>query len=280
MRLRSFVCSVCVLGATMAYAADPTGATATFTVTQQTKVPGETLKPGEYTIRVVDHLSDRLIVRVDSANGKTHSTFLGLQDSSISPPAAPGVVAWENAAQKTTYLKGFFFPNTNSVVEFVYPKADAVAIAKSNQSKVPAIDPASEGKVADKGLSRDDMEVVTLWLLSATTVGPNDTVPAIKAEKYQQVAGNEPPPQPADQLQQSRQVAPAASTSSASVSPTPASTAGTAPIPVRQPRPRKPVVAALPHTGSSMPLAWLVGLVSLFAALATRLLRFTQGSQR
>ena len=89
------------------------------------------------------------------------------------------------------------------MVEFVYPKAEAVAIAKSNQSKVPAIDPASEGKVADKSLSKDDMEVVTLWLLSSTTVGPNDTTPAIKAEKYQQVASNEPPPQPAQQVQQS-----------------------------------------------------------------------------
>lgn len=278
MQVKLFVCAVFVVGATSAFAVDPTGATATFTVTQQTKVPGETLKPGEYTIRVVDHLSDRLIVRVDSTNGKTHSTFLGLQDPSINRPSAPGVVTWQNASQKTTYLKGFFFPNTSSVVEFVYPKADAVAIAKSNQSKVPAIDPASEGKVADKSLSRDDMEVVTLWLLSSTTVGPNDTVPAIKAEKYQQVAGNEPPPQPAEQMQQSRQVAPVSSTANSSVSPTP--TTGVAPTPVRQPRPRKPVVSTLPHTGSFMPFVWIIGLFSLFGALATRLTRAVQASQR
>ncbi len=278
MRIKLFVCAVFAAGATAAFAADPTGATANFTVTQQTRVPGETLKPGDYTIRVVDHLSDRLIVRVDSANGKTHSTFLGLQDPSLNRPSAPGAVTWENAAQKTTYLKGFFFPNTNTVVEFVYPKADAVAIAKSNQSKVPAIDPASEGKVADKNLSRDDMEVVTLWLLSSTTVGPSDSVPAIKAEKYQQVASNEPPPQPADQLQGSRPVAPVSSTSNASVPSAPS--AGVAPTPVHQPRPRKPVVAALPHTGSSMPLVWLVGLVSLAGALTMRFLRLGQANQQ
>lgn len=278
MRVKLFVCAALVVGATNAFAVDPTGAIATFTVTEQTKVPGETLKPGEYTIRVVDHLSDRLIVRVDSANGKTHSTFLGLQDPSVNRPASPGVITWENAAQKTTYLKGFLFPNTNSVVEFVYPKAEAVAIAKSNQSKVPAIDPASEGKVADKSLSRDDMEVVTLWLLSSTTVGPSDSVPAIKAEKYQQVAGNEPPPQPAEQLQQSRQAAPVTSNTNSSVSPAP--TTAAASTPVRQPRPHKPVVAALPHTGSFMPLVWLVGLLSLFGALATRLVRLGQTSQR
>ena len=171
MQWRSIVCVAAVLGSTMAYAADPNGATANFTLTQQTRVPGSTLKPGQYTIRVVDHLSDRLIVRVDSANGKTHTTFLGLQDAN-GAAGSPGVVNWTNDADRTAYLKGFQFPNTSSLVEFVYPKAEAVAIAKSNQSKVPAIDPASEGKPTDKNLSKDDMEVVTLWLLSSTTVRP------------------------------------------------------------------------------------------------------------
>ena len=124
----------------------------------------------------------------------------------------------------------------NSMVEFVYPKADAVAIAKSNQSKVPAIDPASEGKVADKNLSQDDMEVVTLWLLSSTTVGPNDSAPAIKAEKYQQVATNEPPPPPAQQLDQSRQTSATSTRSDA-----PVASAAVSPAPVRAPRAHKPV---------------------------------------
>ena len=272
MLARSFVCAMCVFGATAAFAADPTGATANFTVTQQTRVPGDVLKPGDYTIRVVDHLSDRLIVRVDSVNGKTHSTFLGLQDASVNKPSAPGVVTWENASQKTTYLKGFLFPNMNSVVEFVYPKADAVAIAKSNQSKVPAIDPASEGKVADKSLSKDDMEVVTLWLLSATTVGPNDAAPAIKAEKYQQVASNEPPPPPTQGMDQARQTPSAITSSDASGATANSSAAAT---PVRAPRARKPVVAALPHTGSSMPLIWIFAALSLLGAMGTRWARLS-----
>ena len=261
--LARLVCAVFVLAVpSVALAADPTGATATFTVTQQTKVPGETLKPGDYTIRIVDHLSDRLIVRVDSANGKTHSTFLGLQNADVSRPSSPGAVTWDNTSERSTYLKGFLFPNMNSVVEFVYPKTEAVAIAKSNQSKVPAIDPASEGKVADKSLSKDDMEVVTLWLLSSTTVGPNDTTPAIKAEKYQQVASNEPPPQPAQQVQQSRDTSLAGGAES-----------GPAPTPVRVPRARKPVVTALPHTASAMPLVWLAGVLSLLGALTIRVMR-------
>jgi hypothetical protein len=75
------------------------------------------------------------------------------------------------------------------MLEFVYPKADAVAIAKSNHAKVPAIDPVSEGRPPTiKGLSKSDLELVTLWLLSSTHVGPEDSSGGIQAERYPEVA--------------------------------------------------------------------------------------------
>jgi hypothetical protein len=81
------------------------------------------------------------------------------------------------------------FPGVPEVLEFVYPKEEAVAIAKSNQAKVPAVDPASEGRpLTIKGLSKSDLELVTLWLLSATHVGPEDSSGGIQAERYRQVA--------------------------------------------------------------------------------------------
>jgi hypothetical protein len=55
-------------------------------------------------------------------------------------------VLWNNAAGGKQYLRGWYFAGAPSVLEFVYPKAEAVAIAKSNQATVPAIDPASEGR--------------------------------------------------------------------------------------------------------------------------------------
>ena len=45
------------------------GVASKFTVDEHTQVPGSVLPKGEYTIRSVDHLSDRMIVRVDR-NGK------------------------------------------------------------------------------------------------------------------------------------------------------------------------------------------------------------------
>ena len=167
---------------------------ANFTVSQQTLVPGMTLQPGSYSIKVLDHLQDRYIVRIDNASGNEHSTFISVQDPKVKSAGKTGAVPWSSGPDGNSALRGFTFGSNTPPLEFVYPKADAVAIAKLNDSKVPAIDPASEGRPAEvSGLSKEDMEIVTLWLLSSSTVGPSDTAPTIKAEKMQQVASNHPP---------------------------------------------------------------------------------------
>ncbi len=160
-----------------------------FKVSQPTEIPGLTLQPGSYSIQVVDHLSERYVVRVDGPKGKTHSTFLAVANSDIGKPATPGKVTWTNSPDGKQYLRGWWFHREPAVLEFVFPKDDAVAIAKSNDAKVPAIDPASEGRPAKiKGLSKSDLELVNLWLLSSTHVGPEDKSGSIQAEHYRQVA--------------------------------------------------------------------------------------------
>ena len=164
------------------------GPTNKFKVSEPTEVPGLTLQPGAYSIHIVDHLSERYVVRVEDTQG-AHSTFLAIANPNIAKPTGSGEVTWSNAPGSKDYMRGWLFRGEPAVLEFVYPKADAVAIAKSNDAKVPAIDPASEGRPADiKGLSKSDLELVNLWLLSSTHVGPGDTSGGIQAEHYQQVA--------------------------------------------------------------------------------------------
>ena len=188
-------CSVLILGLSSLLAAGATWSSSKFTATEPANIPGLTLKPGTYSIHVVDHLSERYVVRVDGAQRGVHYSFLALENPDIPKPAKPGLVNWDNAAGGKQYLRGWLFPGASSVLEFVYPKAEAVAIAKSNQAKVPAIDPASEGRpVQIKGLSKSDLELVTLWLLSSTHVGPGDSAAGIQAERYRQVASAERKP--------------------------------------------------------------------------------------
>jgi hypothetical protein len=181
--------SVLILGLCSPWAVASGRSSGNFTASEPTHIPGLTLHPGSYSIHVVDHLSERYIVRVDGPRRGTHYSFLALANPAIPKPATDGRVVWTNAAGGNEYLRGWLFPGVPEVLEFVYPKEEAVAIAKSNQAKVPAVDPASEGRpLTIKGLSKSDLELVTLWLLSATHVGPEDSSGGIQAERYSQVA--------------------------------------------------------------------------------------------
>jgi hypothetical protein len=193
MRLRAllFCISVCFVNVA-SWAASPATPSTDFTIANPSHIPGATLQPGTYSIHVVNRLSDRVILKVDAANGSVHSMFIGVSNNKIEKPAGNGAVNWANSPDGMTYIKGWYFPGSLSVVEFVYPKADAVALATSNPSKVPAVDPASEGKVTDNTLSQDDMQLLTLWLLSLEEVGPGGA-PSIKAARYEMASASQKP---------------------------------------------------------------------------------------
>ena len=138
---------------------------------------------------------------------------------------------------------------------------------------MPAIDPASEGKVKDASLSKDDLEVVTLWMLSSTQVGTdNAKKPAIAAEKYQ--ASNAPAVAATPTAPATSQAPTEVASTTAPPMPTAESAAPvSAPAQAPTPRVHKAVVAKLPHTGSDMPLVWLLGAMALAGAIVLRIRR-------
>ncbi len=152
-------------------------------------VPGATLPAGSYSVQLVDHLSDRYIVRIDDRAGHTAATFLGLPTKTIGPSSG-GKLDWPQQDKGVTYLKGWYFPQAKLGLEFVYPKADAVALAQANHARVAAIDPSSDGMsaVQPEDLSPKDLQIVTLWVLSPTHVGAG-SAPGISAKRYDQLAG-------------------------------------------------------------------------------------------
>ncbi|MEO6816786.1 MAG: hypothetical protein ABI177_08780 [Edaphobacter sp.] len=194
MRILSVVaCTALSLVVTPLFAAQQKSST-DFTISNPSNIPGATLPSGSYSIHVVNRLSDRYIVQVDSSDGAVHSTFLGIPNSKLPRSSNSGIVNWSNSVKGSDYLRGWKIAGAPSAVEFVYPKAEAVNIANANQAKVPAIDPASDSMAADPTLSPRDMKLVTLWLLSAERVGPSGSAPSIKAERYDEVAGNNQKP--------------------------------------------------------------------------------------
>lgn len=220
-------------------------------------VPGVVLPPGSFTISVLDHLSDRYIVQVKDQSGDKLATFLALPGKSASQ-SADGKVSWASGSKGVLYLKGWNFRPAGVNLEFVYPKDDAVAIAQANNTAVAAIDPASDGLLTahPKDLSPQDLQIVTLWLLTPTRVGANHAA-GIAAKRYSQAA-------PA-----ATEVASTTPEAAASPAPpTPPANQVASVQPHRRPALR--AMHALPHTASNLAWFYLVGAFALVGAVGVR----------
>lgn len=267
MRLLPFgIIASLALAPTLAHAAD---SSATFRVDKATQVPGGVLKPGQYTVHIVDSLSDRMIVRIDGNESKTSLLMLGVHGSQ---PTMGGVAQeWQKNVTGKHALRGFSLPG-NSEVELVYPKNEAVAIANANDSSVVAIDPASEGRPDLSKMSTPDMQIVNLWLLTPVRVGPggNTAQTGIEAKHYEgsgsgtQVASAaSASPSAAAVSVQTKSAPPAGSTMLASSRQPAASHATT--------RRNASLPGTLPKTASSLPLIWLTGFFCMTGAIGLRL---------
>ena len=241
-------------------------------LSQTTEAPGVSLSRGSYSIRVADRLQDRLIIQIQKSGSDTFTSLLAYPNPSLRRTSS-GPITFASGLKNKTTLRGFAFPG-GPVVEFVFPKADAVDLAKSNNVRVMAVDTASEGKVALPNLTQTDMSEVTLWMLTPTPVDPATSKPGIQAARYQ----------PGTTVSPASASAPAPASLSASASPAPAPSystpsSGAAPRPApalvaNNTRPaHRPIVKQLPHTASSLPLLAIVGCFSLFSAATLSLRR-------
>lgn len=245
-------------------------------LSQTTEAPGVSLSRGSYSIRVADRLQDRLIVQIQKSGSDTFTSLLAYPNPSLRKSSS-GPITFASGLKNKTTLRGYAFPG-GPVVEFVFPKADAVDLAKSNNVRVMAVDTASEGKVALPNLTQTDMSEVTLWMLTPTPVDPATSKPGIQAARYQ----------PGTAVSPASASAPAPASLSASASPAPAPSysapsSGAAPrsappLVASDARPaHRPIVKQLPHTASSLPLLALVGIFSLFSAATLSLRRHFSG---
>ena len=176
--------------ATFVYGAEQADSlkSAIFRLDSETQIPEAILKPGVYSIRIADHLSDRMVIEIKDEQGMNTETFLGIPAKNVSNSSVKGPII-ANGSKSSSALRGFSFSKSN-VIEFIYPKEDAVALATLDGSPVLAMDPVSDGMVATAGLSTADMKIVTLWMLTPTSVGLDQLKPGIKATRYESHSPN------------------------------------------------------------------------------------------
>jgi hypothetical protein len=109
-----------------------------FTFNEPVEVPGHVLNPGTYVFKLANTQGDRDVVQIYTKNMKSMvGTFLTVPDYRLRTPSKTIMTFEERAAGSPEAVKAWFYPGDNYGHEFVYPKTEAMKLAKANNQPVP-----------------------------------------------------------------------------------------------------------------------------------------------
>jgi len=101
------------------------------------QVPGATLPAGSYVFKLADIPGNRHVVQVfDKDEKKIYTTILAIPNDRLEPTDKPVVLFSERASGSPQAVKVWYYPGDRIGDEFVYPKSQAMRIAKETHSRV------------------------------------------------------------------------------------------------------------------------------------------------
>jgi len=139
MRALKIVCGAAALAAFLAPAAhaDEWNKKTYLTFSGPVQMPGATLPAGTYTFELADPDSTRHLIRVSEKDtNKPVGMFLTVPSERFDPPSENLIMFAERPAGSPQAIQVWFYPGDKIGEEFVYPKSQAVAIAKANHQPV------------------------------------------------------------------------------------------------------------------------------------------------
>jgi len=214
------------------------------------EVPGASLPAGKYLFKMADTLGSSHAVQIFSADGKKiYTTFLAIPNQMTEAPDKTVVLFDERPAGAPQAVKVWYYPGNSTGEEFVYPRKQAIKIAKANHTPV---------------------------LSSPDGSSPNSNTKVARVDETGRVAGEDANQAAAADNQ--NQAAPAANQVARAQEPAAPSvntprtpvvgTAGQTATPRRR-------ATTLPRTASNLSLFALLGGLSLLAALGLRRVRLS-----
>lgn len=133
-----------------------------FTFSQQVELPNTTLPAGTYLFRLVDNTSNRHVVRVMSQDRrKLYTTLMAIPSYSVGrAPDKPEIRFMESPATQANAIKIWFYPGNSVGHEFIYPRNQALKLAKASGEPVLTTKSSNEvsSTVADTDLTRVNPE--------------------------------------------------------------------------------------------------------------------------
>lgn len=139
MRIVRLLCCVAALTAfvTPSARADQYDKLTYLTFSGPVQIPGATLAPGTYMFKLADSQADRHIVQIfDKAGSKLYATLLAVPDFRVDTPDKNIVLFGERATGTPQAVKAWWYPGDSTGEEFVYPKSQAMKIARRSHESV------------------------------------------------------------------------------------------------------------------------------------------------
>lgn len=234
-----------VLALSSAVHSDAWDKTTTVTFAAPVEVPGAVLQAGTYVLKLGQSSSNRHVVQIYNADHtKLITTILAIPNERLQLSGKTVLTYSEHASDQPAALEAWFYPGDNFGQQFVYPRSEALQLARLNNEEVPST--GSEEAYPQNAQTQAS---------STQNIQPSESQPQNPAPRQAQ---NEPVP--AVQSNQSN----AAQTSSAPANP--ASNPGPALAQNNTPQTEQ----KLPATASSEPLIAVIGFALILAALILR----------
>ena len=140
-RWKAFAFATCLglltLAATPSARADEWNKRTILTVNEPLQVPGQTLQPGKYVMKLMDSPSNRHIVQIFNGD-ETHliTTILAIPNYRLTPTGKTQFTYWETPAGQPPALRAWFYPGDLFGQEFAYKPTEATQIAQTTNQNV------------------------------------------------------------------------------------------------------------------------------------------------
>lgn len=138
------------------------------------QIPGATLPAGTYMFQLADPDMARHVVMVSNKEGnKVYGMFITIPNDRLDAPDENVVMFGEGPAGTPQAIQAWWYPGDRIGEEFVYPKTQAMMIAKANHREVLA---------TDADLENNGSETERHRALKGSKVGHVDETGAMKGE--------------------------------------------------------------------------------------------------
>jgi hypothetical protein len=239
-----------------------------FTVNHPFEVPGMTLQPNtRYTMRLSDLQGTRNVVEVlnvDETKLLTH--FIAISDERSEPVDRTTFSFIETEPGYPMPMKEWFYPGRNIGLEFIYPKEQALEIARHAKEPILAAESVNLHDLASVNIESVGPLGTEVPTTATAENGPKAELPPVEEAKPT------PAPEPAPPVAEEQPQEPSQPPAIAENEP-PEVQQPVAPAPEAAPAPTEETSGReLPKTAGELPLIALIGLLCLGAGLGLKVL--------